>query len=242
MKYLITTISLLFVLSCHSQSAITNSNSNSNLKTIMLRATGEVETLPDMASFSINLSCLDKSLEAAKNCLVDKSNALMKTIKSFGISQDDILTSAVNLNKSYTWEKNSKIFEGYNCSTSVYVTVKNLDKLEDLYTALLGNENLDLNGLRYSHSKMDELENEAYVNALQKANNLADRLLDNLPESKKEILKIGNVQITASQPQSYAKAASFEDRAAFSATDQPVAISAGMVKVSATLFVEYQIK
>ncbi|GAA4280455.1 hypothetical protein GCM10022260_08760 [Gaetbulibacter aestuarii] len=208
----------------------------------MLCSTGEVETRPDMASFNINLSCLDKSIEISKNCLVDQSNALMRTIKSFGIPEDDILTTSVNLNKSYTWVNNSKVFEGYRSSTSIYVTVKDLKKLDTMYTALLGNENLDLSGLSYSHSKMDELKNDAYVNALQKANLLADRLLQNLPESKKEILKIGNVQISATQPQNNAKALAENDRAAFSASNQPVAISTGMVKVRATLFVEYQIK
>lgn len=239
MKYLITIFSLFFVLHGQSQSTA-NTDPNSNFKTIMLRSTGEVEVLPDMASFNINLSCLDKSIETSKNCLVEKSNALMKTIKSFGISKDDILTTSVNLNKSYTWVNNSKVFEGYKSSTSVYVTVKDLRKIEDLYTTLLGNENLDLSGLSYSHSNMEELKNDAYVNALQKANSLADRLLQNLPETGKEVLKIGNVQISSSEPK--VKSANIQYDSLAKPESEPIAMSTGKVKIKATLFVEFRIK
>lgn len=240
MKYFITFLSLFFVLNSQGQASAEN-DSNVTYKTITLRSTGAVETLPDMASFNINLSCLDKSVENAKNCLAKKSNALMKTLQSFGVAEDDILTTAVNLNKSYTWERNTRVFEGYKSSTSVFVTVKNLDKLDTIYTALLGNENLDLSGLSYAHSKLDDLKNDAYVDALKKANTLANRLLEELPEAKKEILKIGNVEITASLPENHAKMAIESDRAALSSNNTPVAISTGTVKVRATLYVVYQI-
>ena len=241
MKYFITIFSLFFVLNSQSQAATTQ-DSNATYKTITLRSTGEVETLPDMASFNINLSCLDKSIENAKNCLVDKSNDLMKTLRSFGVDKDDILTTSVNLVKSYTWEKNTRVFEGFKSSTSVFVTIKNLNKLDAIYTALLSNENLDLSGLSFSHSKLDDLKNDAYVDALNKANILADRLIENLPESEKEILKIGNVEISASLPENQSKMAVESDRAALMSNNTPVAISKGTVKVQATLYVVYQMK
>ena len=241
MKYFITLFSLFFVLNSQGQASAAH-DSHVNYKTITLRSTGEVETLPDLASFNINLSCLDKSIEKAKNCLVDKSNDLMRTLRSFGLDKDDILTTSVNLNKSYTWEKNTRVFEGYKSSTSVFVTVKNLDKLDVIYTALLSNENLDLSGLSYSHSKLDDLKNDAYVDALNKANILANRLLENLPESKKEILKIGNVKISASVPENQSKMAVESNRAALMSNNTPIAISKGTVKVQATLYVVYQMK
>ena len=236
MKRLLILFSLFLAFNCQSQSATTDSK----FKTIMLRASGEVETLPDRASFNINLSCLNKSIESAKSCLVEKSNALMKTLQSFGIDKDDILTTSVTLNKSYTWTNNTKVFEGYKSATSVYVTVKDLDKLDAIYTQLLGNENLDLGGLNFTHSKMDNLKNDAYVDALKKADQLADRLLENLSESKKEVLKIGNVMITASTPkQKLAVADMAYER---DSDTQPIAISKGTIKVTATLYVEYQIE
>lgn len=71
---------------------------------------------------------------------------------------------------------------------------------------------------------------------------LADKLLEGLPETKREILKIGNVEIAASLPEArnmrYQQDGLEESQSANAAA---IAINKGTVKVSATLFVEYQI-
>jgi uncharacterized protein YggE len=219
---------------------------SSNFKTITIKSDGEVETLPDMATFYIDLSCLDKTVKSSKECLVKKSNELNEKLLSFGIDKKDILTTAVNLNKNYTWKNNSNVFEGYISSTETFITVRNLDKLDEIYTELLENRNLELSGLSYSHSKIDSLQNEAYLNALKKADILADKLLTRLPEKKKEILKVGNVELTTSRPESEKVFYRDEAEGAYSLSNvqkqSSIAISQGIVKVNATLYAEYMIK
>jgi uncharacterized protein YggE len=148
------------------------------------------------------------------------------------------------MNKSYAWRNNSSVFEGYRSSTTVFVTVRNIEKLDEIYTELLENRNLDLGGLSYSHSRLDSLKNEAYVNALEKSGILTDILLGKLPESKKEILKIGNVEISASMPEANESKyeAEFDMEEVAVSKNKSIAISKGTVRVTATLFVEYQIK
>lgn len=238
MKYWIGIVSLLFVASCQMGS----SGEAEKFKTIMLKSDGMVETLPDMASFQINLNCLDKSIGASKKCLVDKSTELNTKLQSFGIGKNDILTTSVDLNKSYTWKNNSNVFEGYNASTSIYVTIKNIDKLDEIYTELLENRNLDLCCLTYSHSKIDSLKNEAYLIALRKSGELADKLLNELPESKKEIRKIGNVEISASIPDIESKnLRADKNEEIYASPGKSISISKGTVVVNASIFVEYQI-
>ena len=239
MKLLIGICSLLFFVSCQSNTTV----ERSKFKTIMIKSFGEVETLPDMATFYIDLNCLDRSIKTSKKCLVDKSNELRNKLLSFGISKDDILTTSVNMEKSYVWRNNSSVFEGYRSSTSIFITVRDIDKLDEIYTELLENRNLDLGGLGYSHSKIDSLTNEAYVNALEKSEVLAEKLLQKLPESKKEVLKIGNIEISTSLPEANENKyqAEFEMEEGIS-KNKSIAISKGTVRVNATLFVEYQIK
>jgi uncharacterized protein YggE len=241
MKKILGLLIAVMLVSCQSDPTLTPAK----FKTIMIKSFGEVETLPDVATFHINLNCLQKSVKASKQCLVEKSNELNSKLLSLGIKQDDILTTSVNMNKSYTWRNNSQVFEGYNSSTTIHITLQEIDKLDQIYTELLENRNLDLGGLTYAHSKIDSLKNEAYVDALKKANTLADKFLVELPASKKEILKIGNIEISASLPESnqsrevdgYAVA-----EAAVATQNRSIAISKGTVLVTATLFVEYQIK
>ncbi|MBS9463744.1 SIMPL domain-containing protein [Flagellimonas sp. 389] len=241
MKQVIAILGLLFFVNCQNGSIV----EPSKFKTIMIKSFGEVETPPDMATFHIDLSCLNKSIQTSKKCLVDKSNILHDRLLGFGIEKNDILTTSVAMNKSYTWRNNSNIFEGYRSSTSVFITVRNIEKLSEIYTELLENRNLDLGGLSYSHSKIDSLENAAYVKALEKSKILADRLLQELPESKKEILKIGNVEISGSMLEKNI----FQPENEFGMAQQPnvlqeksIAISKGILKMSATLYAEYQIK
>jgi uncharacterized protein YggE len=217
---------------------------SSKFKTIMLKSYGEIETLPNMATFYIDLNCLGQTVKSSKECLVKKSNELNEKLLSFGIDKKDILTTSVSMNKSYTWRNNSSVFEGYKSSTETYITVRNLDKLDEIYTELLENRNLELGGLSYSHSNMDSLENEAYLDALKKADGLADRLLSRLPEKKKEILKVGNIELSASVPESNQfKYRNLEVLANANVQEQrSIAISQGTVKVNATLFAEYRIK
>ena len=240
MKQLIGIFSFLVLVSCQNTSTV----ESSKFKTIMIKSLGEVETLPDMATFHIDLNCLDKSIKDSKNCLVDKSNELNTKLQSFGINKDDILTTSVDMSKSYAWRNNSSVFEGYKSSTTVFVTVRIIEKLDEIYTELLENRNLDLGGLSYSHSRLDSLKNEAYINALEKSEILTDILLGKLPESKKEILKIGNVEISASMPEANDSKyeAEFDMEEVSVLKNKSIAISKGTVRVTATLFVEYQIK
>ncbi len=236
MKNIITIVCILVLASCN-----TSSGSDSSFKTIMIRSTGEVETVPDEATFRISLNCLQSTVKSSKDCLVTKSNELIGRLQSLGVPKNDILTTSVDMNKSYTWRNNSNVFEGYNSSTTLIITIKNIDSLDEIYTELLENRNLELGGLSYSHSKIDSLENEAYAKALQKSGVLADKLLEKLPEGKKEVLKIGNVEITSSVPEELADA-NYGIEQAKSVSAQSIGMNSGTVRVEATLFVEYRIK
>jgi uncharacterized protein len=243
MNKIIGLLALITLASCQSRPT----SQASKFKTITIKSYGEVETLPDMATFNISLNCLAQSVKASKKCLVDKSNELNEKLLSFGIDKKDILTTSITMNKSYTWRNNSNVFEGYRSSTETYITVRNLDKLDEIYTELLENRNLELGGLSYSHSKMDSLQNEAYLNALKKSDVLADKLLTELPESKKEILKIGNVELSASLPESDRSEVMLEANDGYLGNglmrkQKSISISQGTVKVNATLYAEYLIK
>jgi len=239
MKNILTILSLLVLVGCQTGDHVPPSK----FKTIMIKSVGELETLPNMATFQIGLECLDRSIKTSKQCLVDKSNELRDKLLSFGLDKDDILTTSVDMNKSYTWQNRSRVFTGYRSSTTVYVTVRNMDKLGEIYTELLENQNLNLGGLSYAHSEMDSLKNEAYINALKKSEILSEKLLGQLPETQKEILKIGNIEITASLPEANESKFDAEyDVAEVAVRYNSIAINKGTVKVTATLFVEYQIK
>lgn len=226
-------INLFFMVNSYGQEA------KPPLKTILLQATGVVETMPDMATINIQVSCLEATAKAAKDCLVKQSNELNDFLLKSGIDEKDLLTTSMLLDKRFKWEHNKKVFEGYYCSTNTTITIRDLDALSVLYSQLLEMEKLSINGPNYTHSKMNELKNEAHANALNNANLLADRLLQELPESTKEVITISNTQINQMRTKSYAMESRAMDA---NVASQNVAINIGNVKVEARLQVEYLIK
>lgn len=214
-------------------------------KTIMLKSVGEIEILPDMASFRANLSCVETTVLASKECLGVKSNALTDQLKRFGIASKDILTTNVELNKKYKWDKGEQLFIGYESSTSIVVTVRSIDSLSMIYSTLMENENLDLGGLTYTHSNIEGLKNKAHTDALTKANVLADELLSQLPETEKIITRVSNVRPEVSFPVQDAQrdiSMSVEYDMDMKQGNSDIAVNRGTLKIQAVLYVEYQIQ
>ncbi|MFC0878081.1 SIMPL domain-containing protein [Saccharicrinis sp. FJH2] len=229
-KIVIVAILSTFLIGC--QQNISN-------KTIVLKASGYVLAEPDQASIDLNLNCVDKNMEKAKSKLINKANTVNDILKKLGVDEKDILTTSLRLNKEYQWRNNSNVFTGYNASSQVHVVIRNLDILGDFYTRFLVMEDLSIGNLTYQHSKIDSLSNEAYLNALENASILADKLLTKLPETNKTIGRISNVELSVSENTETAKMLNnFESDKNYK-TQMPV--STGNMAVEQTLFVEYVI-
>ena len=238
MKRLFCLVFVLVITGCTNKEAV----NSTPFKTILIKADSELETPPDVAQFSIQLNCLKSTTRASKTCLADLSQELKNQLLAYGIDENDLLTTAVNMNKQYSWRNNSRVFEGYASSTFLNVKVRNLDSLDVIYSDLLERQNLNLSNLNYEHSKLDSLKNTAYVNAYHKAEKLAEKLLQELPETEFELLKIGNVAISASEPNNNNSYSDLNAVMVEEAKQESISISTGNVKINATLFVEFQIK
>lgn len=239
------TLTLLLTFMLLAGCSVGNTQTLTVPKTILLSSVGEIETLPDMATFRANLNCLETNLLASKTCLEEKSNALSEQLKGFGIASKDILTTAVELNKKYRWDDGEQIFIGYESSTSIVVTVRSMDSLSMIYSKLMENENLNLGGLAYSHTDMDGLKNKAHADALVKAHALAEVLLAQMPETKKEIIRISNVAPEVSYPMNDLQRntmMSVESDMNMKGASADVAVNLGTLKVRALLYVEYRIQ
>jgi len=230
MKRLLFLVPVLMLISC---------NPKNDYKTILLKATGTVEIAPDEASIIINASCTDKDINQAKACLIQITSGLNENLNEFGIQKEDILTTNVNLNKEYNWINNSQVFTGYRASTTTSVRVRNLNNLDELYSTLLGNDKLSFGSLTYGHSKMDSINNIAYIKALESANKTANQILDQLPEKNKSIVQVSNLEIEKSDSRLNLK---YERLAENESIDKSsLTINLGNVVAVQQLFVEYKI-
>ena len=230
MKKLLFFLPALMLISC---------SPKNDYKAILLKATGTVEIAPDEASIIINASCTDRDISQAKACLIEITSGLNENLNEFGIQKEDILTTNVNLNKEYIWINNSEVFNGYRASTTTSVRVRNLNNLDELYSTLLGNDKLSIGSLTYGHSKMDSINNLAYLKALENANKTADQILGQLPEKNKIIVQVSNFEIKKSDSRIDLKYVRLEESESLDKSS--LTINLGNVVAVQQLFVEYKI-
>ena len=230
MKSLSLILSVVLLVSC---------NSGNDYKTILLKTSGSVEIAPDEASIIINASCINKDIKQAKSCLIDITSSLNDDLLNFGIQKEDILTTNVNLSKDYIWSNNSEVFNGYRASTTTSVRVRDLKILDELYSNLLSNDKLGIGSLTYGHSKMDSINNIAYLKALENANKLADQILSQLPEKNKSIMQVSNFEISGSEPMPEVKYKNLEESQVLEKST--LTINIGNMVAIQQLYVEYKI-
>jgi uncharacterized protein YggE len=220
-----------------------NKNSTRRIKTMLIKSEGEISVEPDEAYITIHLSCTDKNIYRSKQCLVNKSEALNRSFENFGIKQKDILTTSINLNKDYQWKYNSQVFVGYKSSITTQLKIRDLKVLEDLYTSLLINKNVSIGNFYFSYSKMDSLNNAAYLKALDNANTLANQLLNNMDEMKKEVIRIGNTDLSNINNTilegDYLMMSEISDN---EADNRKISINSGTMYAYKSLIVEYKIE
>jgi hypothetical protein len=159
---------------------------------IKLTTEGEVKIVPDLVAFDIAVVCINKELKESHGCVANKSRELSNIFSAHNIDRDDIHSSSISLDKFYRWEKNRQVFKGYRTSVSIEVTVVDLNNLNPLMNDLIQGENLKISGVKFSHSKLSEYQNDAYIQALDNAKTLANRMKDNLEKENIDVIEVSN--------------------------------------------------
>ncbi len=232
MRIILLAISMIVLSGCYQ---------DTNLKTIVLKANGSVQVKPDEASASISIKCINKNIDIANDCLAKESASLKSILVGLGIEGKDILTTQVNLNKTFVWRNNSNVFDGYNASTAVNVTVRDLGIISKFYTELLTHEKFTISSLNYHHSDYESLKKQAYLKALDNSNDLATDILAKLPETSKEVMQISNVEIKASSGPSFERKSLQFSEISSDSSNTGISVTVGNMIIEQTLFVEYRI-
>lgn len=157
-----------------------------------LSSSGEVKLIPDMASMSATISCTDKMIERSAECTKRVINDLFQLLEKNGVKKEDYHSSRIELEKEYDWRNDSNVFVGYKSSSTISMVFRDLNVLTQVVTAALTMKSLELSGLNYSHSQIDEFSQQAYLNALDNANELAERMQIKVNGKSLQIIEISN--------------------------------------------------
>ncbi|NLS12863.1 oxidative stress defense protein [Vibrio sp. SM6] len=100
---------------------------------LMTTGFGQVTAKPDMATFSVQVSKMEDSAEAAKSAVDDVVSDFIAKLEKAGVSQSDIASSNLSLAPQYQYPKEGQPkLTGYRASRSIDVTVNQLANLNNL--------------------------------------------------------------------------------------------------------------
>ncbi|MDH5784076.1 MAG: SIMPL domain-containing protein [Chromatiales bacterium] len=157
-----------------------------------LASNGEVKLIPDMASMSATISCTDKVIERSADCTKRAITNLFQLLDKHGIKKEDYHSTRINLEKEHTWRNNSHIFVGYKSSSTISMVFRDLDAMSQVITAALTMKSVELSGLNYSHSQIDEMSQQAYLNALDTSRELAEKMQEKLGGKSLVVMEVNN--------------------------------------------------
>jgi hypothetical protein len=153
-------------------------------KTISISGEGKVLAKPDIGQVSLSVVTQASTVAAAVSGNNDKMNKINQAMKDLGISEDDLKTTAYNINPSYQYTSGKSVIIGYEVNQSLAVKIRDLDKTSQILEKAASLGANQVGSLSFTIDDAEKIKEEArekaIVNAKEKADNLAKALGVNL--------------------------------------------------------------
>jgi uncharacterized protein YggE len=159
-------------------------------RSITVSGHGTVEVIPDIATISAGVQATADSAVEAMDTIGTSSQALVDTLKGVGIAEEDIQTSGLNLWPMFG--NDGQAITGYQASTNVTVTIREVDRVGEVVDALKGfvGEQLTLGGISFSYDDPEAVLGEARAAAIANATARAEQFAEAAGTEVGEILRI----------------------------------------------------
>ena len=203
---------------------------------ITVTGTGMVTLTPDIAYISIGVHTQNASAKDAVTENNTQAQAVMATIKGFGVAEKDIQTTNFSIYPQQQYDTNGKLTGTvYNVDNTVYVTMRDLTKLGDLLDATVSSGANNINSIQFDVADKTGALSQARLAAVTDAHKQADELTKATNVSLGDVQTISYYDSTAPINVQYAKA-----DMAVPASSVPV--SAGSMQISTTVTIVYGLK
>ena len=205
------------------------------VRTITVTGSGMVTLTPDIAYVYIGVHTQDTSATTAMDQNNLQTQAVIDGIQALGVAEADIKTTNFSVYPQPIYDDNyNQIGTTYVVDNTVYVTVRDLEKLGDLLDASVRAGANTVNGVSFDLADRTEALSQARLAAVENARRQADELADATG------VDVGDVQ-SISYYDSSPSPVFYEARAAMDAAAS-VPIQSGSMQITTTVTIVYEIK
>jgi uncharacterized protein YggE len=143
--------------------------------TIIVSAEGKVAAKPDMATLQLEVETQAPQPQTASGENARVSDGLLQAMKKILQPEDKIQTLSYRLMplRAYKDQTKTETITGYQAVNRFKVEVRDLERLGLVFDTALKNGASKVNGPFWGHSRLEELQRQAAVKALTKAQRLA---------------------------------------------------------------------
>lgn len=170
---------LLFVLVCSCVWA----EGKDELRYITVTGEAEIRVVPDEVVISTGVQTMDKNLTAAKNENDKIVREVLSLTKKYDIEQKHVQTSQISIEPKYLYPDNKKIFEGYQVSKTVVITLKDISKFENLFSSILEQGVNYVYNIQFRTSELRKYRDKARIMAIKAAYEKAKALASELGQT-----------------------------------------------------------
>ena len=160
---------------------------------VTVTGTGEVNTVPDVASFSFSVTETSKEVSTAQSNASKKMNGIIDALKAMGIEEKDIKTTGYNTYPKYDYQRSvcppvapvamgsvsssysypctdgKQVLTGYEVSQTITVKVRKTADAGAALSKVGGLGATNISGLSFVVDDMDKVQAEARDKAIQNA-------------------------------------------------------------------------
>jgi uncharacterized protein YggE len=218
-------------------SAYTGQTETPPQKTISLSGAGTSSGQADEAKVTLGVQTEDVSASEAIQDNADLMSAVIQAVKALGFTDEDMQTIGYSVSPNYNWE--IRQVTGYTVSNMIQITISDLKQVGPVIDAAGAAGANVVNGISFelSDTKMQELKNQAYIAALNDAQDKANLIADTMS------LTISGVQSVTEN--SYVPARAYYDMAeagAVKSSAAPTPIIEGSLTVTVNVYIVYLIE
>ncbi len=210
--------------------------------TIAVSGHGEVSTTPDRAQLALAVDNVDRELAQARGNVDGVVRKYLDALAKLGIKASDISTTGVSLQPEYVWDEagRKQTLVGYRARRDIRIVVRNLDQLGDLILRATDAGVNQINPPLLESSKAEALGREALATAARDAQIKAETLAKSLG------VKVGSARVVresgGNAPPMMVKAMAMRGGEAFDSGNQQMGLSAGEIRITADVQVEFDLK
>jgi uncharacterized protein YggE len=218
----------------------TSDESKTNAPLAKINGEGLVKAIPDVAlvSFTVLTEAPKAQMASAENAR--KADAFLNAVKKFLHAGDTVKSTGYQIIPLYTYgEKGKKpAITGYRASNGFQVKLMELGRLGDLIDLGIQQGVNEIQGPSWQHSGIDALTQEATVQALHKAKQMAEALARSQGLKVKRLQKVSTGARVMPYPRDEAKVM----RAAAMSENVPTPIEVGEQEIRAQVEAVFELE